>query len=72
MFDGVEDRTLCRPVKFLNTDLDKPFLYGPRFVHWGFVTGTKGPTPNHEKQPQTIIPDWYSAMITTSLDSWLD
>ena len=28
---------LCRPVKFLHTDLDKPFMYGPRFVQRGVV-----------------------------------
>ena len=33
VFDGVEVRALCRPVKFFHRDLDKPFLYGPRFVH---------------------------------------
>ena len=33
VFDGVEVRALCRPVKFLHTNLDKPFLYGPHFVH---------------------------------------
>jgi hypothetical protein len=32
VFDGVEVRALCRPVKFFLTDLDKPFMYGPRFV----------------------------------------
>ena len=32
-FDGVEVRALCRPVKFFHTNLNKPFLYGPRFVH---------------------------------------
>ena len=37
VFDGVEVRALCRPVKFFHTDLNKPFLYGPRFVHWGIV-----------------------------------
>jgi hypothetical protein len=37
MFDGVETRALCRPVKFFHTDLDKPFLYRPRFVHRGIV-----------------------------------
>jgi hypothetical protein len=26
VFDGVEVRALCRPVKFFHTDLDKPFL----------------------------------------------
>ena len=26
-----------KPVKFFHTDLDKPFLYGPRFVHWGII-----------------------------------
>ena len=28
---------LCRPVKFFHTDLNKPFLYGPCFVHEGIV-----------------------------------
>ena len=37
VFDGVEVRALCRPVNFFHTDLDKPFLYGPRFVHRGIV-----------------------------------
>ena len=37
MFDGVEVRALCRPVKFFHTDLDKFFLYGPRLVHRGIV-----------------------------------
>ena len=37
VFDGVEVRALCRPIKFFHTDLDKPFLYGPRFVHGGIV-----------------------------------
>jgi hypothetical protein len=37
VFDGVEVRALCRPVKFFHTDLDKSFLYGPRFVHGGIV-----------------------------------
>ena len=32
VLDVVEVRALCRPVKF-NTDLDKPILYGPHFVH---------------------------------------
>ena len=64
VFDGVEVRALCRPVKLFLIDLDKPFLYGPGFVHGGMslyavalrfsFTGTKGPSPNHEKQPQTI------------------
>jgi hypothetical protein len=35
--DGVEVRALCRPVKFFHTDINKPFLYGPRFVHGGIV-----------------------------------
>jgi hypothetical protein len=33
VFDWVEVRALCRPVKFIHTDLHKPFLYEPRFVH---------------------------------------
>ena len=33
----VEVRATCKPVKFFHTDLDKPFLYGPRFVHVGIV-----------------------------------
>ena len=37
VFDGVEVRVLCRPVKFFHTVLDKPFLYGPPFVHGGIV-----------------------------------
>jgi hypothetical protein len=35
MFDGIEVRVLCRPVKFFHPNLDKPFLYGPRFVDGG-------------------------------------
>ena len=38
VFDGVEVRALCRPVKFFHTDLYKPFLYGPHFVHGDIVT----------------------------------
>ena len=37
MFDGLEVRVLCRPVKFFHTKLDKPFLYGPHFMHRGIV-----------------------------------
>ena len=37
LFDGVEVRALCRLVKFFHTDLNKQFLYGPRFVHRGIV-----------------------------------
>ena len=37
VFDVVEVRVLCRPVKFFHTDLDKAFLYGTRFVHRGIV-----------------------------------
>ena len=37
VFNGVEVRALCRPVKFYHTDLDKTFLYGPRFVHRSIV-----------------------------------
>ena len=37
VFDGVEVRTLCRPIKFFYTNLDKPFLYGSHFVHGGIV-----------------------------------
>jgi hypothetical protein len=37
VFDGVEFRVLCRPVKFFHTDLDKPFLYGPHFELEGIV-----------------------------------
>ena len=29
--------SLCRPVKFFYTDIDKPFLYAPLFVHGGIV-----------------------------------
>ena len=37
VFDGVEVRALCRPVKFFHTHLDKPLLCGPYFVHGGIV-----------------------------------
>ena len=37
VFGGVEVRALCRPVKFFHTELNKPFLYGTRFVHRGIV-----------------------------------
>ena len=40
--NGVEVRALCMPVKFFHTDLDKPFLYGPRFVQWGIVMLKQG------------------------------
>ena len=70
VFNGVEARALCRPVKFYHTNLEKPFLYGPRLeigitessrmslyavaLRFPFA-GTKGPSTNHEKQPQTIV-----------------
>jgi hypothetical protein len=38
---GVEVRALCRTVKFFHTHLDKPFLYGPRFVHDGAIVMLK-------------------------------
>ena len=90
VFDGVQVRALCSPVKFFHTDLDKSFCMdlvwctgalscwnskgpSPNFCHrvgstemyrmslYALalripITGTKGPSPNHEKQPQTIIP----------------
>ena len=34
---GCEVRAVCRPVKFFHTNLDKPFLYGPHFLHSGNV-----------------------------------
>ena len=37
VFDGVEVRVHCRLVKFFHTNLDESFLYGPCFVHRGFV-----------------------------------
>ena len=33
VFDIVEVRALCRPLKFFHTDLNKTFLCGTRFVH---------------------------------------
>ena len=48
VFNGVDVRALCRPVKFFHTDLDKPFLYGPHFEHCHTETG-KG-------LPQTVTP----------------
>ena len=35
--DEVEVRALSRSVKFFHTDLNKPFLNGPCFVHRGIV-----------------------------------
>ena len=52
VFNGVEVMALCRPVKFFHTDLNKPFLYGPCFVHVGIVMETGKGTrldPNAEK-----------------------
>ena len=46
VFDGVEIRALCRPVKFYHTDLDKPFLYGPRFVHGIVILKQERAFPN--------------------------
>ena len=37
VLDGVEVRALCRAFKFFPTDLDKQFLYGPRFEHRGEI-----------------------------------
>ena len=37
VFNEVEVRALCRPVKFFHTDLDKPFLYGHCSMHRGIV-----------------------------------
>jgi hypothetical protein len=37
VFDAVEVRALCRPVKFFHTDLDKHFMHGTHFVHGGIV-----------------------------------
>jgi hypothetical protein len=34
---GVKVRALCRPVKFFHTNLDKPFMYRPCFLHRGIV-----------------------------------
>jgi hypothetical protein len=52
MLDGVEVRALCRPVKFFHTDLDKPFLYGPRIVHGDIVM---------LKQEMTFLNSWHHA-----------
>ncbi len=35
VFDGLEVRVLCEPVKFFHIKLIQPCLYGPGFVHWG-------------------------------------
>jgi hypothetical protein len=47
VFDAVEVRALCRPVKFFHIDLDEPFLYGLRFVYGGIVMLEQG-------LPQTV------------------
>ena len=48
VFDGVEVRALCRPVKFFHTD--KPFLYGLRLVHEGHCHAETG-----KVLPQTVV-----------------
>jgi hypothetical protein len=45
VFDGVEIKALCRPVKFFHTDLNKLFLYGPRFA-WERCHAETGSSPN--------------------------
>ena len=34
VFNQVDARTLCRPVKFLHPKLAHPCIYGPCLVHW--------------------------------------
>jgi hypothetical protein len=50
VFDGFDVRALGRPVKFIHIDLDKPFRYGLRFVHNGFLLTETG-----EGLPQTKL-----------------
>jgi hypothetical protein len=49
VFDGVEVRGLCRPVKFFHTDLNKLFLYGPLLSAEGHYAETE------KGLPQTVI-----------------
>lgn len=62
--DGVEVRTMCRPVKLFRTKQGEPFLYGAGFVFGSIVTlkqerdkrnfsSLELQDSNHEKQPQT-------------------
>ena len=37
VFDGVEVRAQCMPVKFFHTNLDKPLPFGPFFVQRDIV-----------------------------------
>jgi hypothetical protein len=37
VFDGVEVSSLEATVMFFHTDIDKPLLYGPRFVNGGIL-----------------------------------
>ncbi len=47
ILNGVEDRTLCRPVKFFYTKLFQPCLYGTWFCSLGqSCWNRKGPSPN--------------------------
>uniref|UniRef100_UPI00358F17FE guanylyl cyclase-activating protein 1 n=1 Tax=Myxine glutinosa TaxID=7769 RepID=UPI00358F17FE len=52
VLDGVKVRLLWRPVKLFHTDLDKPFLYGPRFVH-GAIVMLKQERAFHNLLPQS-------------------
>ena len=59
--DGVEVRALCMPVKFFHTDLDKPFLYGPRFVHRGIML-------KQERAFPKLLPlSWKHRIFTVSI-----
>jgi hypothetical protein len=42
VFDFVEVRALCRPVKFFHTDLYKPLMYGPRLCAQGHCNAETG------------------------------
>ena len=58
VFDGLEVRALCRPVKFFHTDLNKLFLCGPRFVHGGTVM------LNQEKAfPKLLTQSWKHRIV---------
>jgi hypothetical protein len=57
VFDGFEVRALCMPVKFFHTVLDKPFLYGPCFIH-GVIVMLK-----HESAFPKLLPQSWKHRI---------
>ena len=59
VFDGIEVRALRRPVTFFHTDLNKLFLYGPRFVHGGIVM-----LKQERDFPKLLLQSWKHRIVS--------